>query len=380
MDSCLKDNLLICNLFGIIQSGTNRGCYIPENILNDILSKTTEFWRHTSYVKEIYKLLSLDLKFRPAGISKHNSTEETMIVTIYELKQKATNDSLLFLSSSSDFILLQLKFHYLVQVLLAIQDQKKSNCNENHQTTFHFIKLLKRTTLTHIISLLSIINEHISESLSVQSITELYEDLQTVICLPFEHCINSVIKVELDEIVFCLVEELIHMKITKLKMSLLQVLPSHLLVEKTIDLLLEKEFCFHSSADDFSNTILYQNSESSLSKFCCVHLCRVPYKLNGEFGNSVYFLFLLCSLFKELLLRETNEFLSMSYSNDDVREDAVLKFQGIVNSVQSHIPHFIDRLMEDEMVMNELVQQKCWMYLQLLNAMTNTVQISTAVL
>ena len=70
----------------------------------------------------------------------------------------------------------------------------------------------------------------------------------------------------------------------------------------------------------------------------------------------------------------------MSYSNDDVREDAVLKFQGIVNSVQSHIPHFIDRLMEDEMVMNELVQQKCWMYLQLLNAMTNTVQISTAVL
>ena len=52
----------------------------------------------------------------------------------------------------------------------------------------------------------------------------------------------------------------------------------------------------------------------------------------------------------------------MNYSNDDVSE-----ISGDCEQC----------LMED---MNELVQQKCWMYLQLLNAMTNTVQISTAAL
>jgi hypothetical protein len=360
LESSLDHNLL-CDFFAILREGTSKGLVLPDNILSAALNSSVKSWKHIDCIKELYVILSIELKSRSLNSPSYSLIKPLLVQTIDELKTMMLDDDVLHhLDGCSDFISLQLRLHYIVEVL-----NHQRIVDVNHQLVE---LLLSRHLLKHIVSLLVKISTYMtqrrSETTISFSITQLYDDLHIISSLPTR---NADLNSKVDEIVHLFVEELNHIHNTDIKKSLLLSISSNSLLEKVIDLHLEKEFSLHPSAVNFINTSMYQGSASSLSKFCCVHLCRMPFKLNGGLNAPDYMLFLLCTLLRLLILHDTSVFLK-NPSNFDT-------YRSILNSVKSHVPVFIDRLMEDESIMELVVQPECWSYLQLLGNMTDLLEI-----
>lgn len=370
VDLHLKDigdiGQLVCDLFEILSNAISKRQYLPEDRLKIILN-ASQNWKREDCVHKMHQILRADLELRPPGNPSTSLIQNTISTSLNGLVTS------LLSSSPSNLTALQCQLHYIVNVLTKYHHPLAENKQFSvKEITIQIDKVLKRSILKQIVGLLSTVNHLLLKSSSTLGIlSELHQDLQTLLCLPLLSTSSSRTK----DIVCLLAEELSQISSLNERKTLLQLLPSDLLREKIIDLHLEKECCLHSSADHFRNTELFQNAESSFSKFCCVHLCRMPYQHDGKLQDPSYLLFLLCSLLQALLsLHMGGPNVSLPFLTSHIPTSEIscsAESRGILASVKSHIPHFIDRLMEDANILEYLVQPQCWMYLQLLCKMTD---------
>lgn len=367
VDVYCDNKWLLMDLLEILDAGTSRGFYLPEDKLIVVLNAAEATWTIDSFVSKLYCLLLIDLKCRPFESPTYSVLDVILGKTLHCLETDSNIVMADYSTSSKSFLSLQLRLHYVIEVMT----RKLQRVVTDETVSFEMERLIKQSTLKSVITLLSTFNHFITEQQfhPCGVINKVYEDLDIFLCLPL---LFSPTKA--NEVIYLLVEELGKINSTKERITLLQSLPSNLLLERVIDLHLEKHFPLHQSAEKLYNTNLYQYSESSLTKFCCVHLCRMPCK---ETGDICYLLFLLSSLLRSLLLRETGSppvFIPLLITTSVLEQEDkmsldLMEFQGMVASVKSHIPHFINRITEDEAVLEKLTEPQCWFYLQLLGNM-----------
>lgn len=282
---------------------------------------------------------------------------------------------LVFTSQTANLVSLQLRLYYVLNILTRCLQTKRGEGEDEKHVAFELEKLLKSSLIKTVVKFVFILNCYMAThpTNSLGTVSEIFQDLWTLLCLPV-----YISRTKTSEVVTVLTQELGAVNSTDERIRLLQYIPSNLLLERVIDLHLEKHFQFHESAHKLYNTHLYECSDSGLTKLCCVHLCRKP---SREMGGLHYLLFLLCTLLHSILLRETGSPVVNVPSLISLESELfaktqlvdVFEFQGALASVKSHVLQFIDSLTENATLLEELIQRECWYYLHLLGNMTDLI-------
>lgn len=371
----------IGDFFDILNVGVNGGSYIPSDLIVTII-RAALYWRNEQHCLRLFQLLQQDLRLRKTVKFRHFKELLAMCLDAVEDCMKPVP------SSSSPPLLpslraVELALQYVISVL---QKDLIQHCMEQGKELERktLVERIKWTTLERTIQVLfSLVHSQLSERGPTQQLDGLVRELMTVLCLPLHlpshhttpQCLELMQKVAMNF-------SLLLSKVPSLAMRqlLLRKLPSVYLRQIVIDYHLEMEFTLHSSAAHFHNTVSYRNSEMSLNKFCCVHLCRVPYRHSGELHSPAFFLFLLCTLLQshlKLLMGFPMVFQPVSYHTPSQPATHLNEELSVcLLSIKPHIERLVDRLSEDENLLATITEQDCWMYLQLLVKMTDLSSLS----
>lgn len=369
LELCLKkiDNLgsFCIDFMDILSLGACRGRYIPAECLEAVVQASLS-WQQEDHLHSLYFYLQQDLGLRPLGSLGKSALShmlEVCITSLITISQEAgsspTNDE----SPTSPTACLLLMQYIATALLLSLGDL--TGC---HLPLIQ--RVLKQRTLVKLVDVLFLVtNNTLCREFTVFSAIQ--QQLLALLCLPLA---TTQHKSLVNHISHEFANRLLHVQSWESKRHLLLQVPSDLLRENLLERLLEVEFLLHPSASHFENTSSMQHSSMSLSKFCCVHLCRVPYQpSSGEPGNVTYFMSLLCYLLQSHILCLTGSppvtlpGLESSTPRGTCSSD---ELQASLASVKPHIAGLVDRISEDERLLTSLIQPECWMYLQLLGNLT----------
>lgn len=365
------------DLFDILSIGVNEGSYLPGDVIPMIISKAL-YWSHEHHCYLLFDLLSRDLILRKK----------------YRLKQlkkiiDCCFDAIsLYVSSTSSCPSPSTSFPSLAAVLLTLQyiisvfqrDVEQCCAEEEREDLKCLVDRIKPNTLEHTVRLLFdlVKCDHTHQSLSHHKVSDLVRELLNLVCLPLlspsthnTRTFDMMKKVALNMSMFLSKVSFV------IRRQILLQLPSLYLQQTIIDYHLETEYKLHSSATHFQNTELYRSSSMSLNKFCCVHLCRLPYTHSGELHSLSFFLFLLSSLLKnhiQLLIGFPVVHQPLSLSCTTPQHQALGQVSEELSvclaSIKPHIERLVERLSEDENLIVAITEQECWRNLQLLVDMT----------
>ena len=377
MDSlkhCMKevDNLgtFFVDFMDILSLGASRGRYIPTDCLESLILASLK-WQQEDRLRSLYFFLQQDLGLRPLGNLGKSMLSQLLEACISSLKAIVSERAGSSSSSSSECHPCPTACLLLTQFITMALLQSLGDPIECHLPLI--LRVLKHQTLVKLIDVTFLVtNSRLCQDFTVLSAIQ--QQLLVLLCLPLatsqHHGMVNHISQEFAN-------HLLRIQSSESKRNLLLQIPSEFLRENLLERLLEVEFSLHPSASHFEKTSSMQNNPMSLSKFCCVHLCRVPYHPSlGEPGNVAYFLSLLCYLLQSHILRLTGSLpvtlpgLEYTVPQRTCNSD---ELQASLASVKPHIAGLVDRISEDGRLLTSLVQPECWMYLQLLGNLTELV-------
>ena len=351
------------DFFDMLSIGINRGCFLPSKVLLTVISKAL-YWQQKDHSYRLFDLLSYDLRLRKPLKLKHL---KNLIDSCLDAIAGYSSST-----SSPSIPAITLALQYIICVFHKDIAQQFTEKEDKEEERKYLVEKIKWTTFEHTIQLLfELVQNHVSDYAVDQQISTLVNKLLVLICVPLLspfrlRVIDLVNKIALS----------ISMSLNEVlsvgKLLLMQI-PSVYLQQTVIDYYLEREYILHSSAAHFQNTESYRDSVMSLNKFCCVHLCRLPYTHSKKLHSPAFFLFLLCSLLKshiKLLIGYPTVMLGPSSSSQ-----CTLNFSEelsvCLNSIKPHIEKLVERLSEDENLIAVITDPDCWIYLQLMVDMTN---------
>ena len=353
------------DFFDMLSIGINRGCFLPSEILLNVISKAL-YWQQEDHCYRLFNLLSYDLRLRkPLKLKYLKNLIDSCLDAI-------TN----YLSTSSSTMIpaVTLALQYIICVFhkdIALHCIEKESKEEGSK---YLVEKIKWSTFEHTIQLLFELVQHpLSDYGTNLSISALVNELLALICVPLLSPFRMRVIDLVNKVALSISMSLNEVPSLATRKLLLVQLPSLYLQQTVIDYYLEREYILHSSAAHFQNTESYRDSVMSLNKFCCVHLCRLPYTHSRELHSPAFFLFLLCSLLKshiKLLIGCPTVVLdSLSSSNCTTHFSEELSV--CLNSIKPHVEKLVERLSEDEHLIAVITDPDCWMYLQLMVDMTS---------
>lgn len=369
LDLIMEDiGTFMTDLFDVISAALSRHHYIEAMCIHKLLSLSL-LWTSEKCIHRLYFLLQQDLQIQPYKPNEY--FVEDLHSTVDKLNKllrthsKTSSSSEVDSLSISSLLPLQLSLNYLVNVLTRYVKSVSIDCNQH---------LIKKTTewsfLRQIIRLIfKTSKDKILKNMNIYLLKAIEQDSYILLCLHLHG--DNIQRDLIKRIAFYFEEQLRTISSLDKRISILQSIPSDLMKEVVIDVHLENEFTLHPSACNFNKTEELQGSSFSLIKFCCVHLCRIPYYCSGEVHDLSYFLFLLCTLFQSHLYLLTGGPPTLSPPIHTkftyyIPED----FESILESIRPHVAGLVDRLSEDEVLLAQLVSSDCWTYVQL---MTNLI-------
>lgn len=343
-------------------------CLFEDDILQ-LLRLSTELWcrqnDHQNYserkVNMIHHILRQDLRIRPSVFSLQMMDE--LIRYLNSCLQLLREERMIGLA-------LRLTLNYFAKALTKYCSSESGFNSEYINRTGKFMYYSK---------VIRLIFRATTAAVGAKSLYHtLREDLYTLLCVPLS--IKSPKDVA-QSIAFVFEEQLRQIKSLSLRQEILEFIPSVLLKQKVIDVHLEKEFVIHPALAALSNTQTLQGAEFSLNKFCCVHLCRLPYQHDGTLHDLSYLLCLLSALLENHLLLITDIHPHSMFgpaATQKPQRNVPEDFLSVLKSIKPHIAGLVDRLSEDEVLLTQLVSARCWADIQRLSSITETVITSLA--
>lgn len=369
----------IGDLFDMLNTAVNGGYYLPSEQILAIINAAL-FWTREEHCHRLFQLLQHDLRLRPAVKLK---LLKELLTTCLDATEDYTNPSPLssFSAPVHSLTAVELTLHYVIS---ALQKDLMQHCKEEEGEQGRkclIERVISWSCLQHVMKVMfSLVDCQLTEPTHplTQQMSRLVRELMTLLCLPLlpPSLDTKPQRLELvDKVAFSFSVSLGKVWSLTMRQQLLHQLPSVYLQQTVIDYHLETEFRLHTSAAHFHNTESFRNSAMSLSKLCCVHLCRVPYNHSGDLHSPAFFLFLLCTLLQshlKFLLGFPMVCQPLSFACPSSQQSPQLseELSACLVSVKPHIERLVDRLSEDERLLATITDQECWTFLQLLVKMT----------
>ena len=363
------------DLFDIMNTAINSGNYLPPDQILTIINSAL-YWTRDEHCHHLFQLLQHDLSLRPA--LKFKMLRVLLSTCLYAAEDctKPVKHSSSVLPSLTA---VELSLQYIIS---ALQKDLMQHCNEAEGEQSLIEKVIKWTCLQQVMEVLfSLVQCQLAEPNhpQVQQMGRVVRELMALLCLPLllPFPLSNPRRLQLmKEVAFKFSECLGKVGSLPMRQQLLHQLPSVYLQQNVIDYHLETEFRLHTSAAHFQNTESLRDSAMSLSKLCCVHLCRVPYSHSGDLHSLAFFLFLLCTLLQshlKFLMGFPMVSWPLPYSCSSSQQCPHLseELSVCLVSVKPHIERLVDRLSEDEKLLANITEQDSWTFLQLLVRMTD---------
>lgn len=359
----VSNQAFLIDLLDFLQQCTNQCNIIKVDKIVKVL-RLMESVKSDRFISSFHRILRQDLRLRPAFISTELTDELKRYLNLCLQHMRG--------NGSQSLLALQLALGYLTEVLMCWISHNSTAASTtsiqlsqqlSFATKWPFFGKVIDLVFSIAKSLEPVVPEHPEHLLLYHN---LLADLNKLLCLPF--AVDSTIvqsvavtfEVKLSDPTYS----------NTVRRCVINNVQSVLLKRYIIDIHLDKEFKLQAPVSE-----ALQNEPFNLSKFCCIHLCRLP--LNRE-GNAQYdlsyFVFLLYTLIESHLLLITGIQPVSCVTPTKKMKDIPKGFKYMVESMRPHIVGLVDRISENEVLLLELSESGCWNDIQNLSRIIDVVQ------
>lgn len=353
---CLEkdpNHAFVIDLFDFLHQCINQNSIMNmESIIT--LIRLVQSWQSVRCIHAFHRILRQDLRLRPAFVSTEiiDELKRYLNLCLQCMRSKAHAPSL---------EAVQLALSYFTEVLTCWINHHSAVSNGSSIVLSQKLSFAtKWTFFTKVIDLLFSVSKRLEQpNLQPDHLLiyhNLLADLNKLLCVPLVVDDNTVQSIsvtfegKLSDAIYS----------NALRRQVISGLQSPLLRRSIIDIHLDKEFKLVSSVSE-----ALQNEPFNLSKFCCIHLCRLPYDQDGKMHYDLsYFLYLLYTLIESHLLLITGLQPISCVTAASKKKALPEGFKHLVESMRPHIAGLVDRMSEDEVLISELTDSHCWSGIQ----------------